>query len=274
RAAADEERVGRRAHEGREGRIDLATGAGVEDLDLPPESARSWFHIPQDGLGVGRISRIDEYGHTSRCGHQLAQELEPFRRKLSREKINTCQVAARPGETGDKAEPDRVITDGENDGDRRACRLGGECGRRAFGRNNHGDLPANEFAGQRWQPVILTFRPAVFDRYVLALDIADLLQAPPKCAQTLGVTIARCRAQARDPPHRPALLRARRKRPRRRRAAEKRDELATFHSITSSARASSVGGTSRPIVLAVCRLMTNSNFTARRIGRSAGFSPL
>src|SRR6516165_4787433 len=31
------------------------------------------------------------------------------------------------------------------------------------------------------------------------------------------------------------------------------------HSITSSARASSVGGTSRPSALAVCRLMTNSN---------------
>ena len=39
------------------------------------------------------------------------------------------------------------------------------------------------------------------------------------------------------------LLRARRERPRRRRAAEQRDELAPFHSITSSARASSVGGT-------------------------------
>ena len=39
------------------------------------------------------------------------------------------------------------------------------------------------------------------------------------------------------------LLRARRERPRGRRAAEQRDELAPPHSITSSARASSVGGT-------------------------------
>ena len=38
------------------------------------------------------------------------------------------------------------------------------------------------------------------------------------------------------------LLRARRERPRRRRAAEQRDELAPLHSITSSARASSDGG--------------------------------
>src|SRR5262249_6554071 len=43
--------------------------------------------------------------------------------------------------------------------------------------------------------------------------------------------------------HARRLLRARRKRPDRR-AAEQSDELAPLHSITSSARASSVGGTS------------------------------
>src|SRR5262249_49643777 len=53
-----------------------------------------------------------------------------------------------------------------------------------------------------------------------------------------------------------------------------RDELAPFHSITSSARASRVGGTTSPNVLAVCRLMTSSNLVARRTGRSAGLSPL
>jgi hypothetical protein len=38
----------------------------------------------------------------------------------------------------------------------------------------------------------------------------------------------------------------------------KRDELAALHSITSSARATSVGGNSRPSALAVLRLMTSS----------------
>src|SRR5205807_5719091 len=70
------------------------------------------------------------------------------------------------------------------------------------------------------------------------------------------------------------LLRARRKRPRDRRAAKQRDELASFHSITSSARASSVGGTSRPSALAVLRLMTNSNFVGCSIGNSEAFAPL
>src|SRR5260370_31289823 len=44
--------------------------------------------------------------------------------------------------------------------------------------------------------------------------------------------------------------------------------------ITSSARASSVGGTVRPSVLAVLRLITSSYLVGVCTGRSAAFSPL
>jgi hypothetical protein len=47
-----------------------------------------------------------------------------------------------------------------------------------------------------------------------------------------------------------------------------------FHSITSSARASSVGGISRPSAFAVLRLITSSSLVGRCMGRSPGFSPL
>src|SRR6266436_3617590 len=50
--------------------------------------------------------------------------------------------------------------------------------------------------------------------------------------------------------------------------------LAAFHSITSSARASSVGGISRPSAFAVLRLITNSYLVGACTGRLAGFSPL
>src|SRR5262245_66041940 len=50
--------------------------------------------------------------------------------------------------------------------------------------------------------------------------------------------------------------------------------LPSHHSITSSARASSVGGTSRPSALAVFRLTTSSYLVGACTGRSAGFSPL
>src|SRR6516164_7214115 len=47
----------------------------------------------------------------------------------------------------------------------------------------------------------------------------------------------------------------------------------TCHSITSSARASSVGGMSRPRAFAVVRFMVRSNLVGCSTGRSAGFAP-
>src|SRR5262249_36025297 len=54
----------------------------------------------------------------------------------------------------------------------------------------------------------------------------------------------------------------------------RRDELAAFHSITSSGGASSVGGVSTLSAFAVARLMTSSNLAPASTGRSADFSPL
>jgi GAF domain len=58
------------------------------------------------------------------------------------------------------------------------------------------------------------------------------------------------------------------------RAADERNEIAALHSITSSASASNVGGTSSPSALAVLRLITSSNFVGCSTGRSAGLAPL
>src|SRR5262249_62171144 len=78
-----------------------------------------------------------------------------------------------------------------------------------------------------------------------------------------------------DAPHPPALLRPRRNRPRRRRAAEEGDELAaTDHSITSSAIAITPGGIVRPSALAVLWLITSSNLVECTTGRSTIFAPL
>ena len=118
--------------------------------------------------------------------------------------------------------------------------------------------------------------PAGVDPHVAADGPAQLLQPLQERPDAgLKFRIVRGRGQEyADAPHPLGLLRARRERPRRRRAAEQRDELAPLHSITSSARASSVGGTSRPSALAVLRLMTSSNLVGCCTGRSAGFSPL
>ena len=51
-------------------------------------------------------------------------------------------------------------------------------------------------------------------------------------------------------------------------------EIALVHSITSSARLSTVCGIARPSVLAAFRFTTSSYFVGACTGRSAGFSPL
>jgi hypothetical protein len=58
--------------------------------------------------------------------------------------------------------------------------------------------------------------------------------------------------------------------------AEQRDEIPSwnFHSITSSARASTVSGTVMPSALAVLRLTTSSYRVGCSTGRSAGLVPL
>src|SRR5262245_2830926 len=103
-------------------------------------------------------------------------------------------------------------------------------------------------------------------------ELPQTLQEGPQPELIPGI-IRRGWQKHADPSHAFALLRPHRQRPRRRRAAEQRDEVAPLHSITSSARASSVGGMVRPSTLAVVRLMTSSNLDGCSTGISPGFVP-
>src|SRR5262249_26542594 len=168
------------------------------------------------------------------------------------------RISARATEACDEAIPDRVATAGENDRNRRGCRLGRECRAWSTGCDDHRHLTANQVCGQPRQPIVVALRPAIFDCHVLTLDEAGLFQALAERGYRVRKRVRRPAAQ--EPDHRRRrLLRARRERPRRRCAADKRGEGAPPDSITSSARASSVAGISRPSILAVSALMTSSN---------------
>src|SRR6202043_3891286 len=123
---------------------------------------------------------------------------------------------------------------------------------------------------------VVACRPAVIDPHVASVDPSRLLQLLQECCNAaLPDQIIRGKWDVHaNAPHALWLLRTRTKRPRSRCAPEERDEFAAGHSMTSSARASSVGGSVRPSSLAVGRLMTSSNFDACITGRSAGLAPL
>src|SRR5215831_11776520 len=110
-------------------------------------------------------------------------------------------------------------------------------------RSDHRHLTAYQIGCEVGQSVVLILRPAILDRHILALDVAAFMKALAECGQ-IACTISRRPRAAEEAYHRHCrLLRARRERACHR-TAQQRDELAPSHSITSSARASSVVGTS------------------------------
>src|SRR5262249_40822029 len=105
-------------------------------------------------------------------------------------------------------------------------------------------------------------QPPIVDDDIFAVAESKLVQFSQE-----GLVLCRhprrieARADKSDSDGLVGLLRLRRERPRCCGGAEQRYErAASHHSITSSARASSVGGISSPNALAVLRLITSSSF--------------
>src|SRR5262249_57196775 len=133
-------------------------------------------------------------------------------------------VATWPIEAGDEPRSDRIVPGREDYWNRRGRRLGGtrRDGSTCGGQNRY--APLNEFRHERGQSINLIERIAIFDRDVPALDKTGFAKTLPERRYE------RRRIFRRRGPHEPnhrhrRLLRARRERPRRR-AAEKRDEVA------------------------------------------------
>src|SRR5262249_52937477 len=89
------------------------------------------------------------------------------------------------------------------------------------------DLAANQLGSQRRQPLIVVFRPAVFDRQVVTLDVAGFAQSLTERGSKRPPGGLRARAEEANHRHR-LLLRAGGQRPGRS-TAEQRYEIATFH---------------------------------------------
>src|SRR5262249_32581965 len=174
------------------------------------------------------------------------------------ERANPGNVAAGRAEAPDDTCLDWIAAEREHDRDRRSRRLGGNDRRSAADCNDYRDPSGDKISRQYWQSVILTVGPTEGDVNVLAFDIARVPQSQPKCHLVPSRFARRPAAQESNHWYR-RLLRRRCERPRGCRAAEQRDERAAIHSITSSARAMSVGGTVMPSARAVLRLITSSN---------------
>ena len=155
------------------------------------------------------------------------QQPQPLGSEFGAEPAHSGDVAARPINAGDKAAFDRVVTAREHDRDRAGRLHGDERRIVAAGCGDHGHLAPDEFGRERRQPIPPSLRPAVFDRDVLTLDVAGLVQASAEGGNRRSERLRRLSIEESDHRQR-RLLRARRERPRRR-AAERRDELPAPH---------------------------------------------
>src|SRR5499427_8779038 len=149
-------------------------------------------------------------------------------------------------------------------------------------RRHNGRAVANDAAGIEFHQLLrkslhahrIAFGIAVLDAKVLAdrpaLSFKTLFEG---LDASLGLRIVCEPHQHPDGAH-AKLLCIRRDRLGSQCAAEQRDELASLHSITSLANASSRSGTLRPSTFAVFRLITSSNLVGCWTGRSDALAPL
>src|SRR6516165_2003669 len=267
---SDQERRGPLLDKGRKRGIKIAFHIGAHDNELHPQAGSRLLHLAQLVFGT-RIVWVDQHGDDRGPGNHFVQQSESLRFRPCRELIDPGQVATGPVEARDEPGCGGIVADSEDD---RNCPRRLPCGERpsVAGHKQHGYLGANQIGRERRKSIELTLGKAVFDGHVLAFDVAGFLEALQERGYLLAQRSARPGAQESDHRHH-RLLRPHRHRPRSG-ATEQRDELAPPHSMTSSAVANSVAGTSRPSAFAVLRLITNSYLVGACTGRSAGFLPL
>jgi hypothetical protein len=87
-------------------------------------------------------------------------------------RLTPVNVAAGLIHGGNEAVGDRIGASLENDGNRRGCCFGRQAGGGGTKCGYHSDATANEISRQRWQSIVPTLRPSIFDSHIAALDVA------------------------------------------------------------------------------------------------------
>ena len=119
----------------------------------------------------------------------------------------------------------RIGADAEDDGNRAGRSLGRERRCRAARCGDDSHLALDKLGHQCRHTIELILSPTIFDYNIAAIDETGFAEALTECRGHMDARIRGAVMEKSDHGHR-RLLRARRERPRGRRAAEQRDELA------------------------------------------------
>src|SRR5262249_23726974 len=214
------------------------------------------------------IRGVEEDGDPRQSGDHLFQQLQPLRLELGSARGQSCDVPARTCQIRHYANAEGVANGAHDDGYRRGGLLRGEHGV-GTPRENDVYVEADELIRQLGKSLVAPLSVAVLEANVLTLDIPEIMESSSECVDGRpGLD-----RQDTDRDYFPSCpLRTGGERPSNR-TADQSDELATLHSITCSAPASSILGITRPRSFAVLRLITSSNFVGASTGRPAGLAP-
>ena len=266
---------------------------GLHDQDLRP-SLRNAIQCGREPLGPARF--LYKRGRAARAGggNDLGLDQRPVRagwidqkpdahqpgNSVMRQFDQLCIHAFdNAGNAGDAAGGPRVA--GEEIGkvvakDRADDR---QVGRERLHRTSRARLAGkhhvwrehDEFACERPQTFRIPLRITIVDVERLPSDVSQLAHARDKGGNSAPFVLRREEREHGDVGPLPGRMH--RKRPRDGRAAEERDEVATVHSMISSASRRNGSGIVSPSALAVLRFTTSSNFVGCSTGKSAGRVP-
>ena len=140
-------------------------------------------------------------------------------------------------------------------------------------RDDYVNLLPNQLTCEFGQALDAALCPTILDGNRAAFDPPQFAQPLQESDTPFTPSRARCGSQEPDRRQLVRLLRVRSTKRPRCRAAEHCYELAPLHSITSSARPSSVSGKVMPSALAVSRLIASSTVVGCSTGTSLGLVP-
>src|SRR5262245_57071745 len=178
---ADEDGIDPLLDEAREGSLDIAFTACIQDWQLKPKRDPRGLHV--SGLDLGNGSRrVTQQAARCAARHQFAQQLQLLCRQCGDQKVNARHIAAGSVETGNEAKIDRVGASGEYDRNCGSCSFG--CQRSRWGdRNDYGRWVSDQFGGQCRQSLKATIGRNIFDRNIAAFDIAGFLEPLAESAE-------------------------------------------------------------------------------------------
>ena len=159
--------------------VDFTFGAGVQEIHLYSEHARSILHFAR----LGRRRRkpwIDKHRNGGDIGYKLASKLQPLRPHFDSHNGRAREIASRSVKTGNKSSLNWVATESEDDwyGCRRC--FGRQWRRLTARRSNHCNLTADQLGSELRQSIVAAFCPTILDCDVLTFEIADLAQTLTK----------------------------------------------------------------------------------------------